>query len=218
MISLAEPAARVALRPENIPQSLKAITHWCVWKYEPRATGKPGKKPYQPNGTPAKSNDAATWSTFDACLKAYQRGGYAGLGVFMRGTLAGVDLDGCRDGDGANEAAAEILGKFAGSYAEVSPSGAGYRVFCLGNPQRSGKNDGAVKWVEVYAEPSWRFLSITGHALAAGVEVTEQQAALDWLHDRYFAGAEPASQPDGEPASQPATPPLCLPACQTPNW
>ena len=121
--------------------------------------------------------------------------------MFLSGNLSGVDLDGCRDADGATPDAAEILGKFAGTYTEISPSGAGYRVLCLGKPGRSGKNTGAVKWVEVYAEPSSRFLTVTGNVLTPGAEVTEQQAALDWLHQRYLAGA---SQPDGEPdASQP---------------
>lgn len=202
----ATPAARVALRPENIPASLKYLNQWCVWCYGPkRRNGKRSKVPYQPNGKPAKSNDATTWNTFDACLAAYQSGKFAGIGVFLSGNLAGVDLDGCRDADGATPDAAEILGKFAGTYAEVSPSGAGYRVLCYGKPGRSGKNDGAVKWVEVYAEPSSRFLTVTGNAIATA-EVTEQQAALDWLHQRYFAGA---SQPDAEPeaTSQPDTPP-----------
>ena len=187
--SSASPAARAALRPENIPQSLKNRRSWCVWRYGPeRANGKRPKIPYQPDGKPAKSNDATTWHSFDACMKAYQRGKFAGIGIFLSGNLAGIDLDGCRDGDGANEAAAEILGKFAATYAEISPSGAGYRILCLGKPRRSGKNAGKLKWVEAYAEPSSRFLTITGDALTPGIEVTEQQEALDWLHARYMAG------------------------------
>lgn len=196
----ATPAARVALRPENIPASLKQLCSWCVWRYgSPRANGKRSKVPHQPNGTLAKPNDATTWHTFDACLKAYQSGKFAGIGVFLSGNLSGVDLDGCRDADGATPDAAEILGKFAGTYCEVSPSGAGYRCFCSGKPGRSGKNTGAVKWVEVYAEPSSRFLTVTGNVLTPGAEVTEQQSALDWLHARYFASAsqpEATSQPD----------------------
>ena len=187
--SSASPAARAALRPENIPQSLKNRRSWCVWRYGPeRANGKRPKIPYQPDGKPAKSNDATTWHPFAACLKAYQRGKFNGVGIFLSGNLAGIDLDNCRDGDGANEAAAEILGQFAATYQEVSPSGTGYRVLCLGKPQRSGKNAGQLKWLECYAEPSSRFLTVTGDALTPGAEVTEQQAALDWLHARHMAG------------------------------
>lgn len=199
-------AARVALHPENIPASLKALRQWCVWRYQPRATGKPAKLPCQPDGKPAKSNDPATWHSFTDCLAAYQRGGYAGVGIFVAGKLTGLDLDHCIAGNVASEAALEILGKFSGTYCEVSPSGTGYRILCLGKPPRSGKNLGKVKWLEVYAEPSSRFLSITGNVVC-GAEVTEQQMSLNWLHQRYFAGA---SQPDGEPAttSQPDTTPV----------
>ena len=212
----ASPAARVALHPENIPSSLTALNQWCVWKYERRATGKPAKHPYQPDGRSAKSNDATTWNTFDACLKAYQSGKFAGIGVFLARNLAGVDLDNCRDADGATPDAAEILGKFAGTYAEVSPSGAGYRCFCYGKPAHSGKRG----FVEVYAEPSSRFLTVTGNVLTPGAEVSEQQAALDWLHARYFAGATPeaepeaTSQPEADATSEPdATPPPVFTSC-----
>ena len=207
----ASPAARVALHPENIPSSLTALNQWCVWKYGPkRRNGKRSKIPFQPNGKPAKSNDCMTWYSFAWCLETYQSGGYDGIGVFLARNLAGVDLDNCRDTDGATPDAAEILGKFAGTYAEVSPSGAGYRCFCYGKPAHSGKRG----FVEVYAEPSSRFLTVTGNVLTPGAEVTEQQAALDWLHARYFAGATPeaepdaASQPEADATSEPdATPP-----------
>ena len=198
-------AAAPAFHPDNVPAELKTLPRWCVWRRIQRDGGKPAKMPYQPNGKPAKSNDAATWSTWEAALAAYQVGKYDGLGLFMAGNLTGVDLDHCIDASGATPAATEILERFAGTYIEVSPSGMGYRIFCYGQPGRSGKNGGAVKWVEVYAEPSWRFLTVTGNVINP-VMVTAQQDALDWLHTTYF------SQPD---TRKPETPTRVHPSLES---
>lgn len=179
-------AAAPAFLPDNIPDSLKALHQWCVWRRIQRDGGKLAKMPYQPNGKPAKSNDAATWSTWEAALAAYQTGKYDGLGLFIDGDLTGIDLDHCIDASGATPAAVEILERFGGTYIEVSPSGTGYRIFCHGKPQRSGKNGGAVKWVEVYATGSPRYLTVTGN-IVNPVMVTAQQPALDWLHATYFS-------------------------------
>jgi primase-polymerase (primpol)-like protein len=178
-------AAAPAFHPDNIPDPLKALHQWCVWR-RTLIDGKLKKIPYQPNGKPAKSNDAATWSSWEAALAAYQTGKYDGLGLFMAGNLTGIDLDHCIDASGATPAATEILERFGGTYIEVSPSGTGYRIFCYGKPGRSGKNGGAVKWVEVYAEGSPRYLTVTGNVINP-VMVTAQQSALDWLHTTYFS-------------------------------
>ena len=107
--------------------------------------------------------------------------------------LTGIDLDHVIDPDTGKlkPEAAEILARFKGTYAEVSPSGEGLRIFCFGKPGRSGKNVGKLKWLEVYAHPSHRYLTVTGHHWAGSAsEVTEQQAALDWLHQRFMASTE----------------------------
>ena len=178
-------AAVPAFLPDNIPAELKTLPQWCVWRRIQRDGGKPAKMPYQPDGKPAKSNDAATWSSWEAALSGYRTGKYDGLGLFIDGDLTGIDLDHCIDASGATPAATEIPERFGGTYIEVSPSGTGYRIFCHGKPGRSGKNGGAVKWVEVYATGSPRYLTVTGNVVNP-VKVTAQQSALDWLHTAYF--------------------------------
>jgi putative DNA primase/helicase len=45
-----------------------------------------------------------------------------------------------------------------------------------------------VKWCEVYSPPVVRYLTVTGnHWTGSATAVTEQQAALDWLHGRFMA-------------------------------
>jgi len=183
-----KPAA-LTVNPSGIPDKLKSLKQWCCWRYAMK-DGRWKKPPMQPDGKAAKSNDPATWATFDAALTAYQTGKYDGIGLFVAGQLTGVDLDHCIDDDRINDAAMEILGKFAG-YAEKSPSGTGLRIFCTGKPQRSGKGNGADKWIEVYAEPSSRFLTVTG-AVVRDAKVKAEQTALDWLYARYMV--KPAKQ------------------------
>jgi putative DNA primase/helicase len=55
--------ARIEILYDNIPQELKALPQWCLWKWEQRDK-RWTKPPYQLSGDPAKSNDPATWSTF----------------------------------------------------------------------------------------------------------------------------------------------------------
>ena len=183
----------------TIPTALTALRQWVNWRYEER-DGKRTKAPIdaKSNGrlAYAKSNDPSTWASFDDALAACGRHPeLAGVGFCFSPDdgLTGLDLDHVIDlvtGEVRPEAA-EILQRFAGTYCEVSPSGTGLRLFCYGKPRRSGKNTGKVKWLEVYAHPSSRYLTVTGNAWNGNAaEVTDQQAALDWLHGRFMESTE----------------------------
>ena len=183
----------------SIPSALKARNQWVCWRYEDRdGNGKLTKPPIDPRTLKlAKTNDPATWAPFSIAINAYTLDPAAGLqGVgfcFAEGDrLTGIDLDHVIDratGE-PNQEAAEILERFKGTYAEISPSGEGLRLFCYGKPGRSGKNVGNPKWLEVYAHPSHRYLTVTGnHRPGSASEVTEQQAALDWLHQRFMSAS-----------------------------
>ena len=64
--------------PENIPEELKALKQWAVWKPQPEAgRSKPGKLPlsWQINKAtgekevkPASCDDPNTWMTFEDAL------------------------------------------------------------------------------------------------------------------------------------------------------
>lgn len=190
----------LAVEVDNIPAELRTLSQWVTWRID-ASDNKPTKVPYDARtGRRAKSNDPSTWCDFGAAVAAYRTGRYAGIG-FMLGEgdgLAGVDLDHVLDPDTGEieEWAIEVIERFGGSYVERSPSGTGFRIFCRGKPQRSGKGT-PQKRVEVYAHPSHRYLTVTGRWWPdSATTVTDQQAALDWLHDRFFAAADkPASPP-----------------------
>ena len=86
-------------------------------------------------GRKAKSNDPATWADFDAALAACRGRKLDGIGyVFaVDGSEAGVDLDDCRDAaTGEVQSWAADLIATLDSYAEVSPSGTGVKVYVVG--------------------------------------------------------------------------------------
>lgn len=193
---------------EKIPAELKNLPQFVCWHYVDR-NGKRTKPPVdaKSNGKllPAKSNDPATWASFDVAVATAQRLNLAGIGLALSETdgLTGLDLDHVFDPETGelDPLATEVLARFAGTYTEVSPSGNGLRIWCYGKPMRSGKCVGKIKWLEVYSHPSSRYLTITGnHWPGSATAVTDQQDALNWLHGRFMqestgAFAAPASLP-----------------------
>ena len=187
-------SAAPVFQPSIIPAELRALPQWVCWRYETR-NGKATKLPIdaKSNGkiTYAKSNDPSTWTDFDTAVAAATRMKMEGIGlnVWKDDGLTGIDLDHVIDpatGE-LDPLAVEVLEQFANTYAEISPSGTGIRIWCYGKAARSGKCIGAVKWLEVYTYPSKRYLTLTGnHWPGSATAVTEQQAALDWLHSRFM--------------------------------
>jgi len=110
---------------------------WVAWANEERDDGLT-KIPFAPKGGFAKADDPATWGNRrDAEVRAKRvtNGLRGGIGIILGtdcgdGTaLGGIDLDTCRSTAGAIEAwATEVIDRFA-SYAEVSPSLMGAKVF-----------------------------------------------------------------------------------------
>lgn len=152
-----------------IPDTLKLHDQWVRYKL-------PSKMPLNARtGSPAKSTDPATWSSFDVC-QASCHGDGNGF-VFARdGGFVGIDLDGCRNPETGklSEWAKRIVMEL-GSYAEVSPSQTGVKVICYGqSPWDSGKKfenltvsriEGVKKspGIEVYDQG--RYFTITGKRL-----------------------------------------------------
>ena len=185
----------------TIPAELRALPQWVCWHYEDR-NGKATKPPIdaKSNGTllHAKSNDPATWADFDTACAAATRLKLPGIGMMVAADdgLTGIDLDHVFNPDTGelDPLAIEVLERFSGTYAEISPSGTGLRIWCYGKPGRSGKCEGSRKWLEVYSHPSNRYLTVTGNYWAgSATAVTEQQSALDWLHSRFMVKSKQVS-------------------------
>ncbi len=177
---------QVAATTIRIPDSLADLDQWIVWRYEQRNGGKPTKVPYQISGSHASSTDPQTWCSWGEALKAWQQHPrrWSGIGfVFSPGDpFFGIDLDQCLDDTGELKPWAQpIIGQFSDSYAEISPSGLGIKIWGKGSMLRGGAafpmGDGRV---EIYDHA--RYFTVTGdHWAGQMLDVEEHQAALDWL-------------------------------------
>lgn len=182
----------------NTPQCLRDRPQWVVWRYEERK-GKSTKVPYDAKtGRMAKSTDPATWTTFERALEVFGgRDGYHGVGfVFAKDDpYCGIDLDDCRREDGSLAPwAQEIVDQFP-TYAEVSPSNRGVKIFLVGRKpdfaRSAVKNidpDGEPGELEVYQDG--RYFTVTGNILPGSpADVTDCQRQLDALCGRFWSAA-----------------------------
>src|SRR5713101_8350143 len=115
---------------------------WVAWREELR-DGKPTKVPYDPEtGRRAATDARDTWSTREPAERRFAKmqrqhaDTVGGVGIVLGdlgdGThLMGIDLDGCSDEKGRIAPWADEIMDAFDTYAEVSPSGRGIKLFFL---------------------------------------------------------------------------------------
>ncbi len=186
---------------EQIPNELTALDQWACWQWQ-RRHDKGTKIPLSAaTGAQARSNDPETWASFEAALSYMKRRSLSGSPLSGMGfmfhpadDLAGVDLDGCRNSESGEVEpwAREIVSRLD-SYAEVSPSGTGVKVFVRGQLPPRGRRKGSI---EMYDRG--RFFTTTGHRLrGVPAEVRDAQDALIALHVRLFGEQDAAASRAG---------------------
>ncbi len=184
---------------DRIPPTLRERPQWVVWRNALK-DGRMTKLPYQSTGDMASSTDSTTWTTFELARAAFKHGtaNYTGLGfVFSQGDeLCGIDLDGCRDPQsGAVEAWAKQWILEFNSYAEVSPSGTGVKIWIVGKKPEGCGAKASVKdatkigdkepAVEVYDQG--RYFAVTGERLQGmPSEPQQRQDALEKFIQAFF--------------------------------
>lgn len=157
----------------SVPQKLKDLPHWIVWKLEVR-DGKETKVPYDAKtGKTAKSNDSSTWATFAQVVTATdifnEKNKYDGIGFMLHGTnLVGIDFDSVIEGTAPEPIVLNILELLGNPYSEITPSGKGVRCFveCDVLPEGKRKFSGGHYGAEIYSGiEGGRYLTVTGHRL-----------------------------------------------------
>ncbi|HEX2526760.1 MAG TPA: hypothetical protein VHL31_10755 [Geminicoccus sp.] len=186
-----------------------------VWLSE-RVNGRDTKVPYRATGQKdregkplkAKSNDASTWVTLEEAIEfTTQHPGYQ-LAVFLgdlddRTMIVGVDLDLCRSPTTGEIQgwAQEVIDQFD-SYAEVSPSGTGVKIFCLLSgdlplpggklgrevtlphfPRPEGSEGLGHETPEIGLYFAKRFFAIDGRSIN-GKAISDATEAIPWLIER----------------------------------
>lgn len=217
----------IDVQPDGIPAEMKARRQWVCWRYEPDGNGRPTKVPYQPNGRKASSTDANTWGSFADAFDAYcnSHSNFSGIGYVFSGEpddFVGVDLDDVRDAetgelhpwrpdqrrcdrwvDDAPEPA-EIITMLA-SYAEISPSLSGVKVFVRGDLAQGGKAGD----FEAYSRG--RYFTVTGMKLRESpATITTVNGELNDVTSKFLRivprdeGSQPAVTVDVPDNSTPA--------------
>lgn len=143
---------------------------WVGWKWVQR-DGKPTKPPVRAGGGFAHNNKPETWATYGEVEDVAERHGFSGVGLQLLDLkgFAALDLDKVRDKD-----TGAILYAWAerliacGSYAEITPSGTGFRV--LGRipddapPLHRKWNHPEGGEIEVYANTdTGRYITVSGN-------------------------------------------------------
>lgn len=150
---------------DNIPVELKERPQWLNWQYIQRGGGRQ-KVPTAPRtGQSIDHLDPAEWRNFEDAVRGLSGAFCDGIGFVFTADddLAGVDLDEVLDLDtGEIEPWASELIERLDSYSEISPSGAGVKVFVRGEVPAGGiaKLRDQERRTELYDRG--RFFTVTG--------------------------------------------------------
>ncbi|MCM1236026.1 MAG: phage/plasmid primase, P4 family, partial [Ruminococcus flavefaciens] len=177
---------------EKIPYEMKKCCNWVCWQGLPDEKSHSGikKVPMSAlNGSPAKSNDPSTWTTFENALLIKNAHNFSGLGfMFGNSDYFGVDIDDCREeverylnGDKSG-----IIGEFIetlGSYAEISQSGNGIHIICKGTLPEGARRKGKIEMYE-----NGRYFIMTGNQIGHFDGIRNCTDSIKNLHKKYLQG------------------------------
>jgi putative DNA primase/helicase len=191
----------VSVDPDGLPELLTDRDQWICWRYKfDDSRDEWTKVPVEPGGGFASTTDSDTWRSFSTALGYHGRRGSNtdGLGFVFdeNGTVAGVDLDDCRDPETGvfDDWANEVL-KDVPTFGEVSPSGTGAHLYGLGFVPGDNRADieGAEGHIEMY--DSGRFFTVTGARIDGQADqVNQVNDHIKTVHLRHIAETDTDDQ------------------------
>jgi len=203
---------------QAVPEVLRRLDRWIGWRLVKNPAGKLTKRP------DCSTRDASRWRRFDA-FDPLQVTNESGVGFVLTGgtdvdggRLFALDLDACRDPQTGEltDWALQIVQQFERTYTEVTPSGAGLRVWLIAAryPETllrakvlvsAAAPPGVDKKPELqvfgYGVP--QFVTVTGQPLPGTSAEILVVDSLDWLLEEYelqagdARGDAPGSLPRG---------------------
>lgn len=159
--------AELKANARNIPDGLKALKGWLVWRMpEVSATRKLGKRPYYPNGKPRQGQQGSaqdlaslgTWAEAMAAMNRDKTLSGVGLAMLPQWGLVALDADHCIE---AGAISPDVARAADCTYGEISPSGTGIRAFWRGECT-NGRS--AETGIELYSQK--QFVTVTGAVLS----------------------------------------------------
>ncbi len=170
------------MKLNNIPNELKQHNYWCVWKDK--------KMPYNPKTNElAKTNNPDTFADFDTACKAFEQGGYKGMGIGIFNGISAIDIDHCITDGELSEMAKDIINQM-NSYTEISPSGTGIRIIFTVKDFNFDKQlyyiNNQKRKLEVYISGATnKYVTITGNSINDN-PIIDGTSALPQILDTYM--------------------------------
>ena len=176
----------------KLPRALAPLLErpqWAIWRWTPKPGGGFQKPPFmatQPERH-ASVTDPGTWAEYSTALATVQAGRGDGLSFIQtkNDPLGSVDLDHCRDAvTGSVEWWAQLMLEQAlHSYAEITPSGNGLRIWgtTTGNTLHRAfpLDTNANAKVELFRATN-KALTISGLDLRQGSSLSNIDTLMDW--------------------------------------
>jgi hypothetical protein len=185
---------------ENIPEAIKAVDRWILWKWEMRK-GKWSKTPRQINGKYASTDAPHTWTSFDEAATAYLVDDFDGLGLVLPAGIVGIDLDDCIGTEGFTEEAKMLMAMLP-TYCETSPSGTGVKMLATGQLSEKLAKTSHARGIELYDGASTnRYFAITGNAVGPIRKITGQRDSLFAIQTMITEPANAAESFESDPAN-----------------
>ena len=186
-----------------IPDELKALRQWVCYRVEDR-NGVPTKIPYRTDKVGrgnAKTNDPATWHTFEEVIEALgkPRNRFDGIGFVLSQSdpYVFVDLDHVVNDGEIEPWALEIIGRI-GSYTEFSRSGTGTHIIARAKKPGPRCRTHSKPQFEIYEDV--RLVVFTGRLWPGSpTEINDAQEAISEIYFGVF-GENPRNVPPKETA------------------
>jgi AAA domain len=183
----------------KLPRALAPLLErpqWAVWRWTQKPDGTWQKPPFQAKHPDrhVSTSDSSTWSTFETALATVQTCQADGISYILTedDPFAAIDLDHCRDLEtrSIDIWAQLFLERGRNTYTEVTPSGAGCRIWGLANggplhrkfTLKAGSKEFEPDKI-IHAElfrRTRKALSITGYRLDTIRELTNIDKVFDW--------------------------------------
>ncbi|EGQ2677187.1 DNA primase, partial [Staphylococcus pseudintermedius] len=185
-MAIKEKAKIIEVNALEIPEELKELPNWVLWRAELDNKRNEYKKvPYSFAGYRASSTNDDSWTVFDPIYKTYeQQNKYNGIGFVLseKDDYVVLDIDNAIDDNGQliTDLANDIVQI---TYCEISPSGTGVHCFFKGQLPSNRKKKRTDLNIELYDKS--RFMTVTGESIGQS-EISEDQSILDNLVERYF--------------------------------
>ncbi len=172
---------------KSIPEQLKKLNQWVLWKIEFTESGREAKVPYDADTGDIRASvtNPETWSSFEyACIQAKEFGMNIGFVFKDGGGIFGIDVDSIDKVAAADRVAAlklrELIWNSFPTYCERSPSGKGMHYLGFGSLPEGIRGIKDSKYqIEIYDQ--MRYFTVTGDVFEGRAEMHDCQQALTEL-------------------------------------